>query len=266
MSTDFHVSKPTTPENLPQQEFPSYYAVIPAEVRYDKNLEPNAKLLYGEITALCNRSGFCWSGNQYFADLYDVDLRTIKRWLSSLKENNYIWIEHDKTSFNGKRKIYIRPPVQNISTEGQNCHTPVTKMSPPPYMYNNTPNVVGEETPSLIENQKQITKDDLYHYSLAAKKDWKPEEIESAWLAYKEVKIPVTDPHAYIEGIINKKRTLHASKERKETCPKKKFSTSTTKEFSQKSEFSNSKKESSSQDMPEPTLGRFDYHLQSRTS
>ena len=34
-----------------------YYAVIPAEVRYDKSLKPNAKLLYGELTSLCSRSG-----------------------------------------------------------------------------------------------------------------------------------------------------------------------------------------------------------------
>lgn len=68
----------------------SYYAVIPATVRYDKNLKANAKLLYGEITALCNEKGYCWATNKYFADLYEVEERAIQKWLTDLIDAGYI--------------------------------------------------------------------------------------------------------------------------------------------------------------------------------
>lgn len=68
----------------------SYYAIIPANVRYDKDLPPNAKLLYGEITALCNEKGYCWAGNTYFSDLYSVNKVTISRWIAQLITRGYI--------------------------------------------------------------------------------------------------------------------------------------------------------------------------------
>ena len=73
-------------------ENPSYYAIIPANVRYS-NLKPNAKLLYGEITALSNQKGFCWSSNNYFAELYGVTKNTISLWINQLKDQNFIHVE-----------------------------------------------------------------------------------------------------------------------------------------------------------------------------
>jgi len=72
------------------KEKPSYYAIIPAKVRYAKGLTPNAKLLYAEITALAQKDGSCWASNKYFSDLYNVSTVTISRWVSSLVDNKFI--------------------------------------------------------------------------------------------------------------------------------------------------------------------------------
>ena len=71
---------------------PSYYAIIPADVRYSE-INPSAKLLYGEITALCNQKGYCWATNSYFSNLYGVTKNTISTWVSELKKNNFVTVE-----------------------------------------------------------------------------------------------------------------------------------------------------------------------------
>lgn len=69
---------------------PNYYAIIPAEVRYSKKLTPNAKLLYAEITALCNMNGKCTASSEYFCRLYEVSRVSIQKWLKNLEDNNHI--------------------------------------------------------------------------------------------------------------------------------------------------------------------------------
>jgi hypothetical protein len=69
---------------------PGYFAVIPATIRYDNDIPSGAKLLYGEITALCSKEGYCWAGNAYFADLYQKDERTIRNWINALRNKGHI--------------------------------------------------------------------------------------------------------------------------------------------------------------------------------
>lgn len=72
------------------EEKPNYFAVIPAEVRYDKNLKDKAKLLYGEIVALSNKDGVCYASNKYFADLYDITITTVSLLIKDLIDNEYL--------------------------------------------------------------------------------------------------------------------------------------------------------------------------------
>jgi len=118
----------------------SYCAIIPAEVRYDEELPPNAKLLYGEITSLCNEKGYCWATNQYFADLYKVSKITVSRWISTLYKKGYIAVEtlyKEGTKEIIERHLYIVniPINKNVNRYMQNdlegineiVNTPINK-------------------------------------------------------------------------------------------------------------------------------------------
>lgn len=78
---------------MKHKENPTFYAIIPAKVRYDKELKPNAKLLYGEISALSNKEGYCFASNRYFSNLYEVNKNTISSWISDLKNKGYITVQ-----------------------------------------------------------------------------------------------------------------------------------------------------------------------------
>ena len=113
-------------------ENPNYYAIIPAEVRYDKDLSSTAKLLYAEITSLCSKSGECWASNEYFSNLYSISERTISRLLKLLKDKNYISIEliyKSKSKEIEKRAIKLANVGIDKNVEGyrQKCQEGIDK-------------------------------------------------------------------------------------------------------------------------------------------
>jgi len=113
---------PSPPEHrravLLSKPNPNYYAIIPANVRYDAELVPNAKLLYGEITALANATGECWANNKYFAELYGVAPTRISAWISSLVEKGYITVVVDQVAGN-KRSIRLPLPEKENRSSGK---------------------------------------------------------------------------------------------------------------------------------------------------
>lgn len=97
---------------------PSYYAIIPSPVRYCEDLKPNEKIIYGEITSLCNASGECWAKNEYFANLYNVSVETVSRWISKLANKGLIKVQ--MVHQNGTERV-MRILDINLFQNGENC-------------------------------------------------------------------------------------------------------------------------------------------------
>ncbi|TYS91929.1 DnaD domain protein [Rossellomorea aquimaris] len=118
----------------------SYYAIIPANVRYDKDLTPNAKLLYGEITALCNERGYCWAGNGYFSDLYKVSKKSVSTWINQLISKGYITSE--LVYKEGSKEILYRYLRIVLGGMEENVNTPMEeKVIDNNTSFNNTFNI-----------------------------------------------------------------------------------------------------------------------------
>lgn len=137
----------------------AYYAIIPAGVRYCKDLTDGAKLLYGEITALCNEKGFCWATNSYFAELYGKSNDTISRWIGELSAFGFITTAVEKENGN-IRKIWLANEIpigkntDRVSAKmqigyRQKCSDPIGKNAE----HNNTVNSTGNN----IEEEKDAS-------------------------------------------------------------------------------------------------------------
>lgn len=127
---------------MTDQEKPGFYAVIPADVRYCTTIPDGAKLLYGEITALCNDRGFCWATNAYFSNLYNCSADTISRWVKFLFDAGFLEVEIDKSKGN-QRRIYLAGAIRkNADTLPAKMPIPIRKNAEQNTIYNNTVNSV----------------------------------------------------------------------------------------------------------------------------
>lgn len=156
---------------------PTFYAIIPANVRYCKGLKANAKLLYGEITALCNKDGFCWAENSYFAQLYEVSEETISRWISDLKRFGFIFISVENQ---GRfiRKISLDEKIKPLD---EIVKHPLTKSSTPldeNVIYNNTINNTINSKANALEFLRKFHA--LEYESLLMKYQTKISDFEKA--------------------------------------------------------------------------------------
>ena len=163
---------------------PGYWAVIPATVRYDPDLPPNAKILYGEITALSNAKGYCCARNAYFAELFGLGEKSVSRLIAQLAKGGYLRVEVIRDE---KNEVVERRAIP-IYGAGDVCPPPLKIEDTPPRRIGETPPPKNEEKNNTsieyippIVPQKGDGKKTRKSKSVPT---WKPERFEAFWSFY----------------------------------------------------------------------------------
>ena len=143
-------------------ELASQWAILPARVRYDAKLPPNAKLLFAEIAAKTNTLGYCWAYNGYFAEKLGVSADRISGLIRHLEKSGYIVIDYDRERDNAeKRKIYLTATAFSlVGGIGKNADTPSRQKSgggPG----ENADTGIGENAEALKENNNNKIKNKM---------------------------------------------------------------------------------------------------------
>ena len=188
-------------------ERPGYYGILPASIRYDKNLKPMEKIMYSELTALSNKNGYCNATNSYFAELYEVSKNTVSLWISDLEKAGYIktkLIYETGTKNIKERRIYISDPItKNDDTYHEKEVDPITKNNDTPITKNREDNNTSINNTRLIIKENKKEKPELIDFitSQGISKEYEDKLLE--FLEYrKKIKKPIKTVRA-INCILN---------------------------------------------------------------
>ena len=131
---------------------PSYYGILPAEVRYDKTLSPMARIMFAEITALASSTGECTASSNYFAKLYEVQRSTVSEWISQLVNAGYVlsFVDHD----NGNRRTMRIPSLKNQTPLSEKSDNPLSEKAD----NNNTSKNISSLRPTIEKIYKLYLK------------------------------------------------------------------------------------------------------------
>ncbi len=97
---------------------PNKYSILPAEIRYNKNLSFGEKVMYAEITACADENGVCTVTNEHFLRAFDKSTKWISNSITNLKRNGYIDVSIYKSKGN-YRKIRLIPIVEHAITSAE---------------------------------------------------------------------------------------------------------------------------------------------------
>ena len=204
-------------------KYPGYTAVLPPRVRYDDKVPPAGKLLYAEITAMTDVTGYCWASNSYLSALIGVSKGRASRLIGILASRGYLEITVIKTEAGAvaERRIYVTdlglmrlPPPVRTGDGGmvKNDYTPMVKNDYTPMVKNN-------HTPHIEKNDLSIERNPPYSPPQGTRRaegrkkytpphkdkaDWMPEDFERLWKWYPTGELPRPAPRG------NRQRAIRA--------------------------------------------------------
>ena len=188
-------------------ERPGYYGILPANIRYNKNLKPMEKIMYSELTALSNKNGYCNATNSYFAELYEVGKNTVSLWIGDLEKAGYIktkLIYEPGTKNIKERRIYITNPItKNDDTYHEKEVDPITKNDDTSITKNREDNNTSINNTRIILKENKKEKPELIDFitSQGISKEYEDKLLE--FLEYrKKIKKPIKTVRA-INCILN---------------------------------------------------------------
>lgn len=152
-------------------EQPSYYSILTANVRYDKELKANEKLLFSEITALSNKSGYCHATNKYFAKLYSKNTSTISDWINHLKQREYLKVVmvKDGKQIKERRLFPISNPIrENPNTPSEKSVEGYSQKNEYPIRENPKENITSINTTSINKNDDDQPVEDAFNLAQLA--------------------------------------------------------------------------------------------------
>lgn len=174
-----------------QPKYPGYTALLPPAVRYDQELRPAAKLLYAEISAMADVTGFCWASNRYLGALMGLAKRTVTELLAQLEDRGYIMCEvlKDEKGAITERRLFITDAgLMRLPPVTKNTHPPIAENRYTPIAENRAENdikdinVLPPYSPPKGGRRRAVEHRDA--------PDWKPEQFERLWKWYPNGELP----------------------------------------------------------------------------
>lgn len=83
------------------------FSQVPAQLKKDRRISGDAKILYADIAYICKFEGACYATDKKFAEVYGVSERTIVYWLKSLENAGYITRSNEVNSETGRKERKI---------------------------------------------------------------------------------------------------------------------------------------------------------------